>query len=360
MISRADAIVVGAGPAGSTAARRLAEGGARVVLLDRARFPREKLCGGGLTAKALGLLPAGAGDVVQRWVDRVEIRSRVGTFEIAESLARVGMVDRRELDLRLVGAAAIAGVDVREGLLVTGARSGAADAEVTFAGGGHLTATVLVVADGEPSRLAASLGLRSSPGRRVLALEASVPSTDAALRDHAVLGCRVPGGYAWYFPKADHASVGVGSSSATRQPRLRADLDIFAQSLGLRIERASVRGHWIPMGLRRGPLVTGRALLVGDAAGAADPLFAEGIAFALATGTLAARSIGGLLDGRTADLTGYERAVRAAFGGRMRQLAWGARLSDVSVSIPLLALRTSSGFRRYSAGFVNDFGTVIA
>ena len=135
MSSRPDAIIVGAGPAGATAARHLAERGARVVLFDRARFPRDKLCGGGLTPKAIALVPPAAQLTVQRWVDRVEIRSRIGAFEMAEAHVRVGMVDRRDFDLRLVDAASSAGVDVREATMVVGAVSRDDGVEITTASG---------------------------------------------------------------------------------------------------------------------------------------------------------------------------------------------------------------------------------
>src|SRR5258706_3542151 len=110
MNGQPDAIIVGAGPAGATAARHLAERGARVVLFDRARFPRDKLCGGGLTPKAIALVPPAAQLTVQRWVERVEIRSRIGAFEMAEAHVKVGMVDRRDFDLKLVEAASSAGI----------------------------------------------------------------------------------------------------------------------------------------------------------------------------------------------------------------------------------------------------------
>jgi len=356
MSSRPDAIIVGAGPAGATAARHLAERGARVVLFDRARFPRDKLCGGGLTPKAIALVPPAAQLTVQRWVERVEIRSRIGAFEIAEAHVRVGMVDRRDFDLRLVDAASSAGVDVREATMVVGAVSRDDGVEITTASGDREQAAALVVSDGEPSRLARVLGLASQPGRRLLALETDTPLAPHIGGERAVLSCTVPGGYAWYFPKGDHASVGVGTARQSRIAHLRADYEKFTESLGLTVGEGRVRGHWIPVGLRRGPLVAGRAVLAGDAAGAADPLFAEGIAYAIATGVIAARSIGALLEGRAADLSGYERAVRTTLGPRMRELSAAVRFADLSVSLPLAALRASGRFRRYSVQRVNDFG----
>lgn len=359
MKGQPDVIVVGAGPAGSTAARCLAEGGARVILFDRARFPRDKLCGGGLTPKATQLIPQTAVATVQRWVERVEVRSRFGSFELGDSLSIVGMVERREFDLALVEAAAAGGVDVRDGTPALSARADDHVVEVVTAGGAVVRAAAVVVADGEPSRLARSVGLESPSSRRVLALEVILPLASGIDGDRAVLGCRVPGGYAWYFPKGDHASVGVGTARPSRYASLRSDLDRFIRSLGLPAAPRKVRGHWIPLGLRRGRLASGRALVAGDAAGAADPLFGEGIAFALATGVLASRAVGQLLQGQASDLAGYEQAVRSTLGPRMRELSGAVRLVDLSVSVPLAVLRISTRFRRFGATYVNDFGGPI-
>jgi geranylgeranyl reductase family protein len=330
-----------------------------VVLVDRARFPRDKLCGGGLTPKATRLIPQSAVATVQRWVDRVEVRSRFGAFEIGDSLSVVGMVERREFDLALLEAAAAEGVDVRDGTAAVSARAHHQGVEVAIAGGAPVGAAAVVVADGEPSRLARSVGLESPSPRRILALEVVVPLATGIDGDRAVLGCWVPGGYAWYFPKGDHASVGVGTARPSRYTSLRIDLDLFLRTLGLPPAPPKVRGHWIPLGLRRGRLAHGRALVAGDAAGAADPLFGEGIAFALATGVLASRAVGRLLEGAVTDLTGYDRSVRSALGPRMRDLSGAVRLADVSVSVPLAALRISGRFRRFSASYVNDFGGPI-
>ena len=358
MSSRHDVVIVGAGPAGATAARSLAEHGAKVVLIDRARFPRPKLCGGGLTPKAVALVPPTGLLAIQRWVDRVEIRSRIGRFEMAVPPIAVGMVDRREFDLALVEAAAAAGVDVREGTAVTGAADLEREVEIVTTAGKRVRAAALVVADGEPSRLARAVGLASDPVRR------SWPSSSRhRLRpaSEAIAPCsavKCPAGTP-VLPQAGSRECRCRHRVAVALHDLRADLDVFTRSLGLPVEPGSIHGHWIPMGLRRGRLVGGRAVLAGDAAGAADPLFAEGIAFALATGVLAARSVGAYLEGQATDLSDYERSVRATLGPRMRQLYAAARLVDWSVSLPLAALRASGRFRRRSAGFVNDFGRAV-
>ena len=116
-MERFDAIVVGAGPAGSTVALRLARAGASVLLLDRERFPRDKPCGGGLTERAVKQLPVSVEPVVEEVVDRFELGFRYGTrFERGGERPLVLMTQRRLLDAHLAQEAARAGADFRDGL----------------------------------------------------------------------------------------------------------------------------------------------------------------------------------------------------------------------------------------------------
>src|ERR671930_2407749 len=113
-MERFDAIVVGAGPAGSTAAFRLVREGARVLLLDRERFPRDKPCGGGLTYRAVRELPVSVDPVVEDVVDRFELGLRYRSrFERRSEGPLILMTQRRRLDAHLAGQAAAAGGDLR-------------------------------------------------------------------------------------------------------------------------------------------------------------------------------------------------------------------------------------------------------
>jgi len=119
-MERFDAIVVGAGPAGSTAAYRLSRAGARVLLLDRERFPRDKPCGGGLTYRAVRQLPVSVEPVVEDTVRRVQLGFRYGRrFERQTEGPLILMTQRRRLDAHLAEQAAAAGADFRDGVRAT-------------------------------------------------------------------------------------------------------------------------------------------------------------------------------------------------------------------------------------------------
>src|SRR5262245_37504947 len=245
-----DVLVVGAGPAGSAAAIRLVEQGASVLLVDKAHFPRDKPCGGGLTGRALRHLPCAVDPVVEHIVERLVVR--VG---YRRKLARrseeplIAMTQRRRLDLHLAEQAAVAGVDFRDGVAVSAIEL---DEEgVSARVGAHsVRASFLVGADGANGVVAKAAGLGDGIVRGV-ALEGNVSwdTLGRALYDMTAwveLGI-VPGGYGWVFPKGDHANLGVGGWMS-EGPNLRVHLDRLAREHGIEpSELESVRGHRLPM-----------------------------------------------------------------------------------------------------------------
>jgi len=344
--------VIGAGPAGTTAARLLAERGARVALIEARRLPRPKLCGGGLTPKAQRLTPSSALTTVDRRIHRVELRGgHLPPFRLDEPEAEVAMVERIRFDFALAHAAAAAGADVRDDERVEALAEDSKGVTVKTRRG-SLRVDALIAADGDPSTVARRLGLGGPARRHALALEVDLPFASTVPPETAVLSFSVRGGFAWYFPKGQHANVGIGSyrvapgSGADGHAALRAALVRFAAELGLDAAGRRVAGHWIPQGLRTYRLASRRALLAGDAAAAADPLFGEGIAYAMASGAAAAQAVADWQAGRLDDLRAYDARLRALLGPAFRRLEVTADGVERSVTTAMLGIRLSRWVRR--------------
>ena len=314
-------LVVGAGPAGSAAAIHLVRGGASVLLADKAHFPRDKPCGGGLTGRALLHAPCDVEPVVEHVVDRFALRARYGRCVMRMSKAPlIRMTQRRRLDLHLAEQAAATGADFRDGVRVEELAAGA-DGVAAIVGGSPVRAFFVVGADGANGLVARSAELGAGIVRGV-ALEANVrwgtldpaPYQETAWVELGV----VPGGYGWVFPKGDHANLGVGGW-LDEGPRLRAHLDQLSRKHGLDPGALTdVRGHRLPMRRVGAPAARGRVLLVGDAAGLVDPLSGDGIYEAFVSARLAADAI---LAGRP---EGYERALSTSLD-RHAGASWKAK-----------------------------------
>ena len=334
-------LVVGAGPAGSAAALRLARGGARVLLADRARFPRDKPCGGGLTGRALHHAPCDVSSVVEHVVDRFVLRAgyRRGLARRSESPV-ILMTQRRRLDTLLAEQAAAAGAEFRDGATV-GEIVSAHDSITARVGGSRVEAGYVVGADGANGIVARMSGLGDDI-RLGVALEANV--TWGALDPAPYRGTAwvelgvVPGGYAWVFPKGDHANLGVGGW-LDEGPRLRSHLARLAREHDVDPSLlAEVRGHRLPMRPLGSPVVRGRVLLVGDAAGLVDPLSGDGIYEAFVSARLASEAV---LAGRPEE---YEAALAAALD-RHAAASWKAkRVADRFPRACLWAVRAPGVF----------------
>ncbi len=312
-----DLIVAGAGPAGSTAAREAAATGARVLLLDRARFPRDKPCGGGVNVRAATLLPFSLAPVTERTINAVEVTVGL-TRRFARTYPRpiTYMTQRTRLDSFLAEKAVAAGAVLHDGEAVRGFERSDTGVTVRTSGGAYRS-RVLVGADGANGIVAKVAGLDG--GRRLaVALEGHFPANAAAARrwQSAVamdLGI-IRGGYGWLFPKADHLNIGVGGWQHFA-PSLRQRLSRLARYFGVSgAEPDYLRGHRLPIRTASAPLACGRVLLTGDAAGLIDPLSGEGIYAAIYSGRLAAEHACRFIDGAVPDLRSYARAIDAFLG----------------------------------------------
>ena len=308
-MKRYDAIVVGGGPAGSTTAYRLAEKGASVLLVDKATFPRDKPCGGGMTLRAVRQCPVDPTPVVEELVDKVELRFRYNASVVHRAdQPVVWMTQRRRLDAFLLDAARDRGAEVREGVRV----AIGPDNTVVLDSGERVTAEALVAADGANGITAKAVGLGEGIVHGV-AYEGNAPYTVVPRERYAgklVLELAdIPGGYAWVFPKADHVNVGVGGWQS-EGPKLKEHLRRVCEAHGLDPDQLdSLRGHRLPLRRPGTPIAGERSLLVGDAAGLIDPVSGDGMYECFVSSRLAAAAIMELLGGTATTLAPYQQAV---------------------------------------------------
>ncbi len=292
---RVDVLIVGAGPAGSATAIHLARGGASVMLADRARFPRDKPCGGGVTGRALRQAPCDITPVVERVVDTFELRlHHRRRFRRTSPEPLILMTQRRRLDAFLVEQAVAAGAELRDGTRVEQLEIEESRV-VARVGGEPVAAGTIVGADGANGVVAKAAGLDDGIVRGV-ALEGNVPwelLDERVYASTAVVEVGAPsGGYGWLFPKGDHANLGVGGW-ASEGPRLRQHLARLAGAHGIGPNGITdVRGHRLPMRRLGASTPAGaRVVLVGDAAGLVDPLSGDGMYEAFTSARLASDAI---------------------------------------------------------------------
>jgi len=315
-VVRFDAVIVGAGPAGSTAALCLARAGARVALVDRRTFPRDKACGdlvgprGVRLLDQLGVLPAIQAVGARRVGDMIVVGPS-GRRVLLPAMAGLDYpgygiaVSRLDLDAALFEAAVAAGAHPVRDLVLGLNGDPLTPSGVQLADGGDLAADVVVGADGATSRIAAAAGL----------VEASRTLWGFALRTYLDAAVELPHillwepqpwrlfpGYGWIFPTADgRANIGLGLGVGADRSRARQAGERFdqfcahLQQLGLLPDTQPAAGPrvggWLKMGAVGTLPARGTVLLAGDAAGLINPLQGEGIAPAIASGHAAATAI---------------------------------------------------------------------
>ena len=302
-----DVIVVGAGPAGATAAYELAGSGLKVLLLEKQSLPRFKPCGGGVSQKFLASLPFDFSRAIKGQVSRLRYYYDNGDpFEAAMD-TQLAMVNRRDFDFVIASAAAAAGAELLVGLEVSGIEAQADGIKVMTAKG-TFKSKYLIGADGVYTKIGAWSGLVK---KRLIgsALEVELTGLDHA--QTALIGFgRVNEGYSWSFPKDDYYSVGIGGRHGAN---LRQELDSWLNCLGYQGERKfKVYGHALPEAVIGARLQQGNILLVGDAAGLVNPLTGEGIRSAIQSGQIAAAAI------RADKVDSYSRGVYERIGDDLR------------------------------------------
>jgi geranylgeranyl reductase family protein len=357
----AEVIVVGAGPAGSTAATYLARAGLDVLLLEKSSFPREKVCGDGLTPRGVKQLIDLGIDTREEagWLHNRGLRVITAnhTMELdwpdLSGFPPYGVVrTRADFDEMLARNAQRAGARLLEETNVTGAvtheRTGRVVGVTAKAGPDKTPVTyrapLVLACDGVSARLALSVGIDKRPDRTIgVAVRRyynSPRTKDDFLESHLQLWDRsdpenpllLPG-YGWIFGMGDGtANVGLGilsSSTAFGNTDYRALLRNWLAGLpeewGLTEENATgkIGGAGLPMGFNRTPHYANGLLLVGDAGGTVNPFNGEGIGYAMESAKLAAQCVVQALarpegPSRERALAGYPQALQQALGGYYR------------------------------------------
>jgi len=355
----ADVIVVGAGPAGSTAATYLARSGVDVLLLEKSVFPRDKVCGDGLTPRGVKQVLALGVDVSgSDWLRNKGLRVVGGgtslelPWPVLQDYPDFGLVrPRRDFDAMLADLAVKAGARLHVGTNVTGPIQDGRTGRVvgvlarTESGPVSFHAPLVVAADGVSARIALGMGINKRDDRPLgVAVRryynAPGKTNDEYLESHLELWDRSDAadpkllpGYGWIFGLGDGTvNVGLGMLNSSKafghtdyRKLLKTWLDGTPEEWGLREENAigAIGGAGLPMGFNRTPHYLDGLVLLGDAGGSVNPFNGEGIAYAMESAALAAESILqalGRADGpsREAALQGYAAAMKDHLGAYYR------------------------------------------
>lgn len=329
-----DVLVLGAGPAGSAAAWRLAKGGAKVLLLEKERLPRPKVCGGGVSPEVISWLDLDLEPAVSARVDTMRFTWKGGDAVDARLEQPLLMVRREAFDHLLAEGARGMGADLREGLGAEG---------LTYADGlwtvataeGPFQARYVIGADGANGRAATWLGLdRKRTVGGAIEAEPRVPMTrtDTLILDFG----HVANGYAWAFPKADGWSLGAGAMRGGKGADYHHAMAEVARAVGVDPGCLKAKGHPILLWDGDQPLHTRQALLAGEAACLVDPFTAEGIRPSLWSGLKAAEALLEALGGREEALEGYSRVMAETIG---RDMLWARRVSKAFFAFPRASYR---------------------
>lgn len=300
-----DLIVVGGGPAGSMCARKAASQGLDVLLLEKERVPRKKLCGGALSARVTEVLDFTIQSVVQHEIHCALVHAPSGRkVTIVRDDTKGYLIKRSEFDSLLLDRARSAGVEIIDGADVLAVEQLKKGIRVLTSGDSY-RGRMLVGADGVNSTVGRAVGLRERwPDDRValcIAADIALPAAEI----QRVMSSESTGGhlaielypwimehgYSWCFPKRNEISLGIGYTLKYGVQNIRDAwkkfVERFEREKDIVLDIDRVRAHRVSLAKFDGRLATRRTMLVGDAAGLASPVTGEGIYYAIKSGLIA-------------------------------------------------------------------------
>ncbi|WP_051261392.1 geranylgeranyl reductase family protein [Desulfovibrio inopinatus] len=345
-----DVIVIGGGPAGSTAAAVLASKGCKTLLIEKKQFPRDKLCAGLLTWKSMELLRhvhdetaetlAHCGALTHHCYG-YRIRYQNTVLSEGRTPQPFHFVSRRVFDLLLLNKAVSAGTEVRQTERVK--RVDPATGTIVLENGETVSATYIIGADGATSVVRRSFPLPNDIWQQDLAtaleiyfdrhaaLSVSRPHADLMELFPTVYAGFIRSGYAWVFPHGDRLAVGIGGLNRSNNGQFRERFEEFLHFLGLEHGLGeNIRGHALPYGNFVENPVFRKALLVGDAAGFVETLFGEGIYYAMRSAELAGNAVAYALETDTSPAPVYKAGLdmdiypELVYSKRLRRIIYGS------------------------------------
>ena len=356
-MSRYDCIIVGAGPAGASAAYHLSRQGHSVLLLEKAELPRYKPCGGGVSPEIAQWFDFDFEPVISQQVTRTRYTWKLQEVIEADLETPIWMVRRDEFDHYIVQQAQKQGAVLRDRTKATGIQFEADHWQVHTSTGDTFEGTYLIAADGGRGPMAKWLGFeeRKTSVAGAIEIEPKVVVEDAPVV-HFEFGL-LKNGYVWNFPKRDGYSIGSGLFATNqRQGRdLVQPMVEYAAAFGVDGDLEQKYGH--PVCLWDGDQVLHKqnALLAGEAACVVDPFTAEGIRPSIFTGVKAAAAIAHALNGDPNALANYTKIVAAELGSEMRL---ASRLAKAFYMAPHLSykaiLNHPSAIRAMGRVFAGD------
>jgi geranylgeranyl reductase family protein len=333
-----DCIIVGAGPAGATAAYHLAKRGHSTLLLEKAALPRYKPCGGGVSPAIAQWFDFDFQPVINNTITKVQYTWKMGDPVEANLKMRepMWMVRRDAFDHFLVQKAQEKGSQIHDQTEVTSVKWQSDRWQVNTSNG-SFEATYLIAADGVTGSVARWLGFAERQPFVGATLEVKMAVAPQSQNVAYFEFGSIKNGYIWNFPKTDGYTISAGFLRGKGKPEeLKQQLTQYAKQFGMDLSHSTYGEYPLSVWTQQQPLHTERALLAGEAAGILDPLTGEGIRPAILTGVRAAEAIASALAGNAQALSQYSDTITQEWGADM---LLAQRLAGVFYQFPQIAYK---------------------